>query len=69
MSGKTPFEGKSQLQVIRMIDMRETETIPATWDPEYSALIRACWSDNPQKRPTIEAALATLEDIRAKYVE
>lgn len=67
MSGKTPYEGKSQLQVIRMIDMRETETIPPTWDPDYSALIRACWNDNPSKRPTIEHCLERLEEIRSKY--
>jgi hypothetical protein len=60
-------QGKSQLQVIRMIDMREHEKIPDSADPDYARTIRACWDENPKKRPSIHTIVQWLEQIQAKY--
>lgn len=68
LTGRTPYEGKSQLQVIRMIDMREKERIPDNADPDYARLIRACWHEDPRKRPSIMRAMRTLEHIQANLV-
>lgn len=64
LTGRTPYEGKSQLQVIRMIDMREKERIPDNTDPDYARLIRACWHEDPKKRPAIARVLRQLEQIQ-----
>jgi serine/threonine protein kinase len=65
LTGRTPYEGKSQLQVIRMIDMREKERVPENADPDYARLIRACWHEDPKKRPTIMRVMRQLEQIQA----
>lgn len=64
VSGRIPYEGKNHLQILRMIDMHELESIPANTNPVYAELIRACWKSDPKNRPTISEVLDTLESIK-----
>lgn len=64
VSGKVPYEGKSQLQILRMVDMHETEIIPKGTNYLYAQLITDCWNTDPSKRPTIGEVLEKLELIK-----
>jgi len=55
------------IKVVRLLDMREKEHIPETWDPQYVAIINECWNDNPQTRPTAKQVLQALEKVLSKY--
>lgn len=66
VSGRIPFAGMSHLQTLRRIDMHELEAVPEGVDPRYEALIQWCWHPDPHKRPGIDDALSTLEDIAAR---
>jgi len=67
VTGKTPYEGKTTLQIVRMIDMGERPQIPDTVDPDYAQIIRDCWASDPFKRPTIDEVHERLLKVKEKY--
>lgn len=66
ISGRIPYEGKSNLQILRMIDMHELESIPENANPVYADLIKSCWRSDPTKRPTIKEVLDILDGLRRR---
>lgn len=62
-SGRIPFAGMTELQILRRIDMRETEEIPDSCPVQYANVIRSCWHQDPAKRPSIAEILESLESL------
>jgi serine/threonine protein kinase len=67
LTNKTPYEGKTTLQIVRLIDMGERPKVPTDADPEFAKLIVDCWHSDPAKRPPIEAVFKRLQAIKARY--
>lgn len=42
-------------------------TPPTGTDPEYVALIQACWQGPPEERPTATAAMTQLDVLRERF--
>merc|ERR1719334_1943759 len=59
--GSFPFQGLSNNQVLSHVKSGHTLTIPHGIKPQMTELMRACWSHQPSRRPTISAAVGRLE--------
>jgi len=63
LTSKTPYEGKTPVQVIRSIDQGIRPAIPESTDPEFTQLLNICWAQSPEERPTFEAIFNTLRKL------
>ena len=54
-----PFKGLHPMQVMRAVDRGERPPVPPSPEcpPDYVALMRQCWSKEPEDRPTFKEAL------------
>ena len=57
-----PFKGLHPMQIMRAVDRGERPPVPPSPEcpPDYVALMEACWSREPEKRPTFKDALQRL---------
>src|SRR5437763_10792799 len=63
-SGKPPFESVEAYSIIHQIINGQRE-LPIDGTPlEYIKLYTKCWDEDPEKRPTIEFILMTLNNVK-----
>ena len=63
LTQKTPYEGKNPIHVVRSIDAGVRPDIPASTDPDFAQLIKDCWAQSPDQRPTFDVILSRLKKI------
>ena len=65
LTGRRPYEGSTQLQVIHavVIEGRRPE-LPPDAPPALAALGRRCLAVNPEDRPTFAQILEELDSLR-----
>jgi len=63
ITSNLPYEGKSPLQIMRMISMGDQLKIPKEAPLIYQQILALCWEMNPQKRPDIISILKNLIKI------
>lgn len=63
-SGEAPFQGQPFSEVVRMIlQQKRRPKIDEDLSPNLAKLIRDCWQDDPQSRPTFSEISDTLTGI------
>ena len=63
LAGRQPFETLPNFQVAFRV-VEEGARLPldgATWPPQLCALMQACWATEPERRPSMQAAVTCLE--------
>lgn len=63
----TPYEGFTQLQLLRSIEEGESLNFPPDIDPEIEELIRSATRYNPNERPSLDKIQEKLWSIKTKY--
>ncbi len=66
LSGREPFEDHPRSQFHFLIDsfaVHERPTLPGDQNHPLNQLIRTCWDDVPEQRPTFRDILSKLEDM------
>ena len=61
MTRKIPFEGIDPFQVIAAVKSGERAKIPEEGPKEMKEIVRKCWEQEPEKRPTSKEVSETLE--------
>jgi len=61
LTGQIPFGEVPPLQVLQLIDNGERPFLPAGVNPVFAQLIRDCWEEDPEKRPTFTEILLRLD--------
>jgi len=61
LTGQIPFGEVPPLQVLQLIDSGERPFIPAGVNAVFAQLIRDCWEEDPDKRPTFTEILNKLD--------
>ena len=63
MSEKVPFEGLGLQDLHQMICVESSRPkIPEGTSEDLQSVIRACWQQDPAKRPGLEEIIALLRD-------
>ena len=65
LSGRIPFHGKDDKGVEHHLDHGKHPDRSASISEEMWDLMLRCWSKNPEARPPIPAARATLDEIKS----
>jgi serine/threonine protein kinase len=69
VAGKTPFSGTIPTFKVPDAVMKGTRPdIPTDADPRLVALIKACWSQDPNERPRFSVIVETLGEMLSKTV-
>lgn len=68
MDGRCPYSEMEAFEVIRAINEGKRPDIPDTCDKDYANLIKKCWNDIPNLRPSFSDILISLELILKKYL-
>lgn len=64
-TGNIPFEGLDEKTMKYMLlDQKLRPLIPETVDKALSTLIRRCWQDNANKRPTFARIVQFLDRVK-----
>lgn len=63
VTGETPFHGKTPLQVVRALDTGKRPEIPDTVHPTFAQLIRECWAQDMNARPTFNEIHERLQGL------
>jgi serine/threonine protein kinase len=61
LSGKEPFQGHKLTEYAFLIDRHERPYLPGDQNDPLNKLIRTCWDDVPERRPTFRDILSKLE--------
>jgi len=65
-TGDVPFTGYDYADLRRKVPLGERPDLPRYDTPdEIRALIKACWQDNPARRPSFPEVLETVDRVRA----
>lgn len=68
-SGKEPFEGLSQVQVITKTAVRNERPSPMPNVPKkLQQLIESCWKQSPDQRPDIQKVSDALPEIQLEIL-
>lgn len=67
LTGVEPFKGLHPMQIMRAVDRGERPPVPPSPEcpPDYVALMQACWSKEPERRPTFRDCLQRLVSMVA----
>lgn len=65
-TSKQPFAGKSDQEIISIIQKGGHETITSDIPEEYADLIRQCWSSDPLQRPDALTLARTIDNIMVR---
>ncbi|KAF2073598.1 hypothetical protein CYY_005087 [Polysphondylium violaceum] len=60
-----PYQGISNFDIPVMVCKGERPKIPSDCPADYAKLIKACWTDNPKKRPKFNEIHSTLLKIQS----
>jgi len=63
LTREIPYRGKQTIAVIHSIDKGETLEIPESCPASYAQLMRNCWQQFPENRPTFTEILGDLEIV------
>ena len=67
LTKEVPYEGVSVLKTMyAVLNNRLRPAIPDYAPPEYAELIRQCWDDDPESRPTFSVILEKLNEMATK---
>lgn len=62
LTGECPYEGMSAIQcALAVLNGDHRPEIPSWCPPALSALIRACWEQNPERRPSFAQIIMALD--------
>ena len=61
MTGKRPYEGVIEKEILDHIEQGRREEIPQTIPTVYAEIIRRCWSKNPNERPSLTEIIREIE--------
>mmetsp|Transcript_2512 Transcript_2512/g.8926 ORF Transcript_2512/g.8926 Transcript_2512/m.8926 type:complete len:872 (+) Transcript_2512:51-2666(+) len=63
LSGRTPFEGKTPLQVVRALDTGKRPPIEDDTNADFAQLVRDCWAQDMNARPTFSVIVERLKSL------
>lgn len=64
-----PYEGMSQMQIIRSIEEGNPLTLPSDIDEDIGEIINACLNRDMEKRPSLDYMMDKLKSVKTKYLK
>lgn len=66
MTGKRPYEGLTEENILDHIRQGKREEIPQTIAAVYAEIIHRCWLENPNERPSLTEIIRKIENYEVK---